>query len=377
MLRRTAALPPGTFELLTDPGVLAELDGTTLKVLLGVAHHAAPSDQATWVVRTPRSQVADAIGVSLKTFRKHLLILQDTGWLLLGEQVSRGRNLGSDTGPIWLLWTAPLRSDGTPWRPTDGPNGGGTFSPGTFSPGNLSHVKTDHLYSVPSPTNGQLSTGSDLPSLHAGITPAPKEEHLEERVQQARVVGSSRLFDGEPCPLALDEALADLGLHGDVRIPGGMRIPVTAVDILEVVKWLLADRQKAQAQGKDFNAPGVLVNRLKTPEGLHQALSAASAQGYLARYREMVESRSLRPLWCGECDESSRMRENSDGFPYHCPACHPLSVAGEVMQPERSSTRPPWCGECEQSTRMREHVESGLPFRCPACHPLTGQQVAF
>jgi hypothetical protein len=36
-------------------------------------------------------------------------------------------------------------------------------------------------------------------------------------------------------------------------------------------------------------------------------------------------------------------------------------------------TRPPWCGTCDERTRMRENTE-GAPYRCPACHPLTGVQ---
>lgn len=378
MLRRTAALPPGTFELLTDLDVLAELDGTTLKVLLGVAQHAEPSAQGTWVVRVPRSTVAATLKMTEKTFRTHLRALEGSGWLHLGEQKSRGKNMGSETGGIWLLWTAPLRSDGQPWRPNQGPDGGGSSLHVKTSPVNSSPVKADHLYSVPSPTNEQLSTGSGVLGLHVSIPPSAEEEHLEERVRKAqRVTSPPRLLDGEPCPEMLDRALDDLGLHGDLSLPAGLTVPVTAVDILEVVKWLLADRRKAIAMGKNFNAAGVLVNRLKTPEGLHQALSAAGAQDYLARYREAVESRSLRPLWCGVCDEVTRMREDSEGFPYRCPECHPRSVAGEAVQVEPASSRPPWCGECEQATRMREHAESGLPFRCPECHPLTAQQAAF
>lgn len=32
------------------------------------------------------------------------------------------------------------------------------------------------------------------------------------------------------------------------------------------------------------------------------------------------------PDWCGQCDERTRMREDTDGRPSHCPRCHPKSV---------------------------------------------------
>jgi hypothetical protein len=30
-----------------------------------------------------------------------------------------------------------------------------------------------------------------------------------------------------------------------------------------------------------------------------------------------------RPIWCRECDEPTRMREDEDGRLYHCPMCSP------------------------------------------------------
>lgn len=33
-----------------------------------------------------------------------------------------------------------------------------------------------------------------------------------------------------------------------------------------------------------------------------------------------------RPDWCGQCDQVTRQRENDEGLPYRCPACHPLEV---------------------------------------------------
>jgi hypothetical protein len=34
-----------------------------------------------------------------------------------------------------------------------------------------------------------------------------------------------------------------------------------------------------------------------------------------------------RPLWCGGCDEHTRLRENDAGQPYRCPQCHPRAVS--------------------------------------------------
>lgn len=34
-----------------------------------------------------------------------------------------------------------------------------------------------------------------------------------------------------------------------------------------------------------------------------------------------------RPLWCGECDEHTRLRENEAGQPYRCPRCNPRAVS--------------------------------------------------
>ena len=38
----------------------------------------------------------------------------------------------------------------------------------------------------------------------------------------------------------------------------------------------------------------------------------------------VAASATLRPEWCGVCDERTRQREDAQGRPYRCPECHPL-----------------------------------------------------
>lgn len=320
MLRRTASLPPGTFEILTDPDLLREMDGNPLKVLLGVAQHARPSDEAAWVVRMSQDELAAALGMTAKTLRGHVSWLCERGWLLV-QKAARP----SDPDSVWLLWTAPVTGDGSPWRP--GRHSETDIRDGNFSPGNDYRGNFSPSNSFPAPEPSQSHglreiAPEDLPDLHA---------YLETKhSKNAGAVESARLLDDQPCPPDLDRMLSTLGFHGNVRLPAGMTVQVTVEDLHAVVAWLISDQAKAAARGKRFNAAGVLANRLKSASGLHEALVSAAAEAYLARYRAATAERDTRPLWCGVCDERSRLREKPEsGVPFRCPDCHPsLAVAG-------------------------------------------------
>jgi len=324
VLRHTAALPPGSLELFTRPDILRDLEGTTYKVLVGVAQHAEPSDQATWVVRIGRDALADALGVSLPTLRKHLEALEERGWLRLGEAIGRGHKRGKDTGPIWLLWTAPIMADGAPWTPP--PRGRVTSErslPVNPLPIKNLPVKNVPLYAVESPHETTAGADHTVAHLHAYQETTPHKHATTASLPPAR------LLNGSPCPPGLDDKLTALGFHGNLTLPA-TDVPVETEDLHDLVEWLLADRARAIASGKDFNAAGVLANRVKTPGGLHELMASAGVRGYLARYRAAASSQehSTRPSWCGECEERTRMREHPEsGLPYRCPTCHPLNAA--------------------------------------------------
>lgn len=43
-------------------------------------------------------------------------------------------------------------------------------------------------------------------------------------------------------------------------------------------------------------------------------------------------------------------------------------LAVELQKGHTPPVRPAWCGECDEHTRLREKPDSGLPYRCH-CHP--------
>jgi hypothetical protein len=49
-------------------------------------------------------------------------------------------------------------------------------------------------------------------------------------------------------------------------------------------------------------------------------------------------ARPARPMWCGTCDEPTRMRETPEGAPYRCPVCHPLKPLTGVQQHQEVTT---------------------------------------
>jgi hypothetical protein len=54
-------------------------------------------------------------------------------------------------------------------------------------------------------------------------------------------------------------------------------------------------------------------------------------RGHLADFRSGSngQAAAARPPWCGDqdCNEATRLREDGDGTPYRCPACHPRAAA--------------------------------------------------
>ncbi len=42
---------------------------------------------------------------------------------------------------------------------------------------------------------------------------------------------------------------------------------------------------------------------------------------------------------------------------------------GAAAAQKRARKRPDWCGRCEETSRMIENTETGVPSRCPDCHP--------
>ena len=62
-----------------------------------------------------------------------------------------------------------------------------------------------------------------------------------------------------------------------------------------------------------------------------RSIPAGDLQALLAEFRSGSNGQAARPRppWCGECDETTRMREDGEGRPHHCPVCHPLE-AGQV-----------------------------------------------
>lgn len=323
MLRHTAALPPGSLELFTHPDVLRELEGTTYKILVGLAQHGQPSDHATWVVRARRDALAHALNISLPTLRKHLDTLEESGWVHLDAPVGRGHKLGKDTAPIWLLWTAPIMSDGAPWTP---PPPGRVTSESSLRVKGL-QVKKLPINNVPMHT-AESPHETPATAQHT-VTPLHAYQEIDPSKQaHGTNLSPTRLLNNAPCPPGLNDKLTALGFHGNLTLPT-TEVPVATEDLHDLVHWLLHDRARAIASGKDFNAPGVLANALKSPARLHELMAAAGVQGYLARYRAAGSNRdkSQRPPWCGECEERTRMREHPDsGLPYRCPTCHPLAA---------------------------------------------------
>jgi hypothetical protein len=53
----------------------------------------------------------------------------------------------------------------------------------------------------------------------------------------------------------------------------------------------------------------------------------SSARGAGANAPRPPHANPEKPPWCGECDERTRMLEDDQGRPSHCPACHPLEAA--------------------------------------------------
>jgi len=56
-------------------------------------------------------------------------------------------------------------------------------------------------------------------------------------------------------------------------------------------------------------------------EGVRSPYAVLAAR--LADLPAAPRARPQRPAWCGECHESTRMRETDAGQPYRCPSCHP------------------------------------------------------
>lgn len=70
-----------------------------------------------------------------------------------------------------------------------------------------------------------------------------------------------------------------------------------------------------------------------------------------------------KPPHCGVCDPNTRQREDDEGRPSRCPACHPLLVQppepqAPISGPETADTL--WMGACRQI--IRQLAAEGRPF---------------
>jgi DNA-binding transcriptional regulator YhcF (GntR family) len=77
----------------------------------------------------------------------------------------------------------------------------------------------------------------------------------------------------------------------------------------------LADAVAASVTNRSpRNPPGLAITQL--------------AQLAATPYRETGkgDTQPTRPDWCGECDPTTRLVEDDDGYPSRCPYCHPLKV---------------------------------------------------
>lgn len=102
------------------------------------------------------------------------------------------------------------------------------------------------------------------------------------------------------------------------RLPPRFRPPQSTidrlapkVDLLLAAGWSVADLERRLTNGadSDHNPVEAVVRRLERfplPKGTPEP---------------------ERPVWCGECDEHTRLLENAEHDPYRCPRCHPRSVA--------------------------------------------------
>ena len=73
-------------------------------------------------------------------------------------------------------------------------------------------------------------------------------------------------------------------------------------------------------------------NQVARPLGFFKAISDSDVRYHLTEYRHVGAARPApnRPVWCGNCDEATRMIETDGGrSAARCPACHPLA-AGAV-----------------------------------------------
>ncbi|MFD2081560.1 hypothetical protein SAMN05421678_106260 [Actinopolymorpha cephalotaxi] len=74
-----------------------------------------------------------------------------------------------------------------------------------------------------------------------------------------------------------------------------------------------------------------LANHLRaSPEGVRSPFAVLSAR--LADLPRPPAVHSGLSLWCGQCDEATRMRETEDHRPYRCPACHPARLGNDARR---------------------------------------------
>lgn len=83
---------------------------------------------------------------------------------------------------------------------------------------------------------------------------------------------------------------------------------------------------------------GVCVQQGWTPDALVQAVAA--------------------PSWAGSTHPPGLLAKR-------------LAECAQQTPPRPAPVRPPWCGECDERTRM---IDGDHPAHCPECHPLSGRR---
>jgi DNA-binding transcriptional ArsR family regulator len=118
-------------------------------------------------------------------------------------------------------------------------------------------------------------------------------------------------------------------LAGDPAPTGSEREAVPMGEQPDPVRRLVAAAGLADpAEQAAFIAWVTDAKKPRTIGLWHHAATTGQMPTWITEWRNSLSPPApLRPQWCGTCDERTRLREDADGHPYRCPACHPLSAA--------------------------------------------------
>lgn len=170
----------------------------------------------------------------------------------------------------------------------------------------------------PSRTGGSRQAGSpykEEKTMENINQPGPGSERSAERGAAA-----PGWLDEHPHPEPQAPAAPTPGVRFLASLPASCRPDRHAVD-------RLAPKVEALLAGGEFTADSL---RRRLTAGIESAHSPAGALVRRIEGLALPKGTSApgRPPWCGECDETTRMREKPDtGQPYRCPDCHPRCVA--------------------------------------------------